>query len=316
MAINLDQVENVVFVSIIEDDEVVVHSVGEQGPAGVGATGPQWSTGPTGPMGATGPQGATGPAGEVGATGETGATGATGPQGLVGATGVIGATGVAGTTNISELTTTELSTAKVLQPDGSGGVTWGAVAGGGGYAFGQTLGGHFTPGLVRLAFANSALTIAAGTTYYTGIYTVEASQPVGKLTFKIDSITGGTAKVRVAIIKLGESTLQPASVAAAIAEQTFTTTGEKTVSLPSTATLAPGLYVVGVRTDVAVAMSAMTMQSVRGWSGNENGWNTFRYLTVAEAYADWATTPTAWTTAVMQSIGGVAGSTIPVVWGL
>lgn len=245
-----------------------------------------------------------------------GVPGPQGPQGPKGDKGDKGDDGAPGTTIADDLTTTELSTSKVLQPDGAGGVAWGNAAGGGGYAFGATLGGHFTPGLVRLAFVNSALTIAAGTTYYTGIYTVEASQPVGKLTFKIDSITGGTAKVRVAIIKLTESTLQPASVAAAIAEQTFTTTGEKTVSLPSTATLAPGLYVVGVRTDVAVAMSAMTMQSVRGWSGNENGWNTFRYLTVAEAYADWATTPTAWTTAVMQSIGGVAGSTIPVVWGL
>lgn len=60
-----------------------------------------------------------------------GVPGPQGPQGPKGDKGDKGDDGAPGTTVADDLTTAELSTTKVLQPDGSGGVAWGTVSGGG-----------------------------------------------------------------------------------------------------------------------------------------------------------------------------------------
>lgn len=59
-----------------------------------------------------------------------GVPGPQGPQGPKGDKGDKGDDGAPGTTVADDLTTAELSTTKVLQPDGSGGVAWGTVSGG------------------------------------------------------------------------------------------------------------------------------------------------------------------------------------------
>jgi len=84
-------VEQPTSVSVVQEPEIIVVEVGQQGPRGyTGATGP---TGATGATGATGP---TGPKGDKGDTGATGAQGDTGPQGPTGATGPQGEQGIQG----------------------------------------------------------------------------------------------------------------------------------------------------------------------------------------------------------------------------
>jgi hypothetical protein len=80
-----------------EVNQVVVSSVGVQGPAGTnGTNGATGATGPAGATGATGATGAQGAKGDTGATGPTGATGATGAQGAKGDQGIQGIQGIQG----------------------------------------------------------------------------------------------------------------------------------------------------------------------------------------------------------------------------
>lgn len=172
---------------------------------------------------------------------------------------------------------------------------------------------YCTPGIVRVGFADPIITLASGTTYYFGFFTLQSDFAVDAIQIKVQAVTG-TANVRVAFIPVSSSTLQPTSLGYAVAAQAYSTTGEKTVTFASQ-TLAAGIYVVGVRTDNStLALTGIRGQMFSGWRGFEQGFGNFAYLTVSEAYGAFASTPTAWTTVISQSSSGVAGVTIPVFW--
>lgn len=161
------------------------------------------------------------------------------------------------------------------------------------------------PGLIRLAFANAQFTAAANTTYYFGPY-LTGGITIDAGIFNINAVTG-TANVRWAIIPIDTSTWQPSGVTIDFGSNSYTTGGQKTITISSTP-IAAGSYFVGLKTDNAtLQLKGMTAQPVTGWRGSENGYQTIRHRSKAETFGAWAATPTAWDTATSIASTGTAG---------
>ena len=196
----------------------------------------------------------------------------------------------------------------------SGGVKWATASGGDANvpAVNTSL-GSAAPGMVRLSYANSMVTLTSGVTYYTGPFELDAAAALTGFQFKIDALTG-TAKLRIALVSVDPVDLQPLALTYADAEQTYTTTGEKTPTF-SSQSIPAGVYYVAFRTDNStLAHTGMRMGPASGWRGTEEGYITASHFTVSEAYGAFSSPPTDWTASVKVSTTGTTGLLVPITW--
>lgn len=181
-----------------------------------------------------------------------GVPGPQGPQGPKGDKGDKGDDGAPGTTIADDLTTAELSTTKVLQPDGSGGVAWGTVSGGGALAptlFHSSMLG--VPGGTKDAIDPVAQALVGGRIY---VAPMEVKAPI--------TITEARMHVAVAAAsgkscRLGIWTLDRALVAT-LGTHLIDTTGEKILTGLSVY-LQAGRYYSGIMLEANVSLTAQVV---------------------------------------------------------
>lgn len=170
---------------------------------------------------------------------------------------------------------------------------------------------HQTPGLVRISSSDSVLVVAAGTTVYTGPYVMPESRTIDLFSFRPSA---GTGNLRWALVKVDPVTLQPTELVHDGGELVIASTTQ--ININVSVVLTPGVYMIAWRSSASITLTGSWCQSqYYPHAGVEGGYIAIAGFQVTEAYAAWASPPTAWTTErTISAHGSNSGLTIPMMW--
>lgn len=191
---------------------------------------------------------------------------------------------------------------QVLTADSTqtGGIGWNLNVGLSLNVVNPSTGYRFIPGLIRTGWSNTGHTASNGVTYYWPLavdhtFTFDAFAP-----FVNAAVASSSVRVALCTATAG---WQPNALVIESGLISTATTGEK-VSVVTKTTAPAGRYLVALRSDAATQYRAPSINWPKigwGFNGADSLFFSFQHFTVNEAFGAFSSTPTQWTSIVVNS---------------